>query len=215
MNLNELQDRPGSRHSRIRRGRGIGSGKGKTSGRGHKGQKSRAGASIKGFEGGQMPLYRRVPKRGFFNSFRKHLSEVNIGRIQKAIDAGLLDSTNTVDGEALLAAGVVRRVRDGIRILGNGTLSTKLVVEAESASKSAAQAIEAVGGELRLTRPAKDESKDPGKKNEKKRAKKAAAPEEDAEQAEGADAPAGDGDDAQSDVADAGDDSSDKEPSGG
>ena len=125
MKLHELSDNQGSRHARKRVGRGIGTGKGKTSGRGHKGQKSRAGATIKGFEGGQMPLYRRVPKRGFTNIFRKNYVAVNVGRLQQAIDAKKLDAKKTIDAEALVASGVVRRIRDGVRLLANGELNAK------------------------------------------------------------------------------------------
>src|SRR6188474_1681817 len=125
MKLNEIADRPGSRKNRMRIGRGIGSGKGKTGGRGGKGQTARSGVAIKGFEGGQMPLHRRLPKRGFNNIFSKDYNEVGLGRIQQAIDAGKLDAMATVDAEALKAAGVIRRIKDGVRILGNGELKAK------------------------------------------------------------------------------------------
>ena len=150
MNLNELSDIRGARTARKRVGRGIGSGTGKTSGRGHKGQKSRSGVSIKGFEGGQMPLYRRLPKRGFHNIFRKKLTAVNVGRLQQAIDAGKLDPKGTIDAKALVAAGVVRRVRDGVRLLGQGELKAKLTVAVAGASKGAVAAIEKAGGKVNI-----------------------------------------------------------------
>jgi large subunit ribosomal protein L15 len=148
MKLHELSDNRGARHNFKRLGRGIGSGKGKTAGRGHKGQKSRAGSTIKGFEGGQMPLYRRVPKRGFVNIFRKNYVEVNVGRLQQAIDANKLDPKKTIDGEALLASGIVRRIRDGVRLLANGELNTKITIEVAGASKGAVELIEKVGGKV-------------------------------------------------------------------
>ena len=148
MKLHELSDNHGSRHARKRVGRGIGSGKGKTSGRGHKGQKSRAGATIKGFEGGQMPLYRRVPKRGFTNIFRKNYVVVNVGRLQQAIDAKKLDANKTIDSEALVASGVVRRIRDGVRLLANGELNAKITIEVAGASKAALKIVEKVGGKV-------------------------------------------------------------------
>ena len=148
MKLHELSDNQGSRHARKRVGRGIGSGKGKTSGRGHKGQKSRAGATIKGFEGGQMPLYRRVPKRGFTNIFRKNYVAVNVGRLQQAIDAKKLDAKKTIDSEALVASGVVRRIRDGVRLLANGELNTKITIEVSGASKAALKIVEKAGGKV-------------------------------------------------------------------
>tara|TARA_B100000676_G_scaffold273925_1_gene293004 strand:- start:55 stop:612 length:558 start_codon:yes stop_codon:yes gene_type:complete len=148
MKLHELSDNHGSRHARKRVGRGIGSGKGKTSGRGHKGQKSRAGATIKGFEGGQMPLYRRVPKRGFTNIFRKNYVVVNVGRLQQAIDAKKLDVKKTIDAEALVASGVVRRIRDGVRLLANGELNAKITIEVAGASKAALKIVENAGGRV-------------------------------------------------------------------
>tara|TARA_Y100001934_G_scaffold232175_1_gene280760 strand:+ start:393 stop:950 length:558 start_codon:yes stop_codon:yes gene_type:complete len=148
MKLHELSDNQGSRHARKRVGRGIGSGKGKTSGRGHKGQKSRAGATIKGFEGGQMPLYRRVPKRGFTNIFRKNYVAVNVGRLQQAINAKKLDAKKTIDAEALVASGVVRRIRDGVRLLANGELNAKITIEVAGASKAALKIVEKAGGKV-------------------------------------------------------------------
>jgi large subunit ribosomal protein L15 len=152
MKLNELRDNPGARKARMRVGRGIGSGKGKTAGRGVKGQKSRTGVAINGFEGGQMPLYRRLPKRGFFNPFSKVFAIVNLGRIQKAIDAGRLRTDGTVDAAALQAAGLVGKPRkDGIRLLAKGELSTALTIEVTGASKAAIEAVEKAGGRVIVT----------------------------------------------------------------
>jgi len=148
--LNELSDNPGASKDRMRVGRGIGSGKGKTGGRGVKGQKSRTGVSIKGFEGGQMPLHRRLPKRGFYNPFSTDYNEVNLGRIQQAVDAGKLDAAAPVTQDALLAAGVVSKPRDGVKILGQGELKAKLAFEVAAASKSAVAAIEGAGGSVKL-----------------------------------------------------------------
>ncbi|WP_353186397.1 50S ribosomal protein L15 [Bosea sp. (in: a-proteobacteria)] len=151
MKLNEIRDNEGAAKSRIRVGRGIGSGKGKTGGRGVKGQTSRAGVAIKGFEGGQMPLYRRLPKRGFNNLFGRELNEVNLGRIQQAVEAGKLDAKGAVTVEALVAAGVItRQAKDGVKILGNGELKTKLAFEVTAASKSAVEAIEKAGGSVKI-----------------------------------------------------------------
>jgi large subunit ribosomal protein L15 len=148
MKLNELSDHPQARRDRKRVGRGIGSGTGKTSGRGHKGQKSRSGVSIKGFEGGQMPLHRRLPKRGFKNIFRRDFVAVNLGRLQVAIDAGRLDPKKPVDAAALQAAGVVNKPRDGVRLLAKGELKTKVDITVAGASKAAAAAVEKAGGSL-------------------------------------------------------------------
>jgi large subunit ribosomal protein L15 len=151
MKLNELSDNPGARKSRTRVGRGIGSGKGKTGGRGVKGQKSRSGVSIKGFEGGQMPIYRRMPKRGFTNLFRKEFAVVNLGRLQQAIDDKRLDAKKTIDTAALMAAGLVgRRVGDGVRLLANGELKTKVTIDLAGASKAAVEAVEKAGGKVVL-----------------------------------------------------------------
>ena len=158
MRLNQIADNPGARKARMRVGRGIGSGKGKTAGRGVKGQKSRAGVAIKGFEGGQMPLHRRLPKRGFNNIFAKKLNEVNLGRVQAAVDAGKLDPKDTVDVAALVRAGVLRRARDGVRLLGSGELKAKLNFEVYGASKSAVAAVEKAGGSVKILAPAKAES---------------------------------------------------------
>jgi large subunit ribosomal protein L15 len=148
--LNELSDNPGSTKNRMRVGRGIGSGKGKTGGRGVKGQKARTGVAIKGFEGGQMPLHRRLPKRGFYNPFSTDYNEVNIGRIQQAIDAGKLNASATVTVDTLIAAGLVTKPRDGVKILGQGEIKAKLAFEVAAASKSAIAAIEGAGGSVKL-----------------------------------------------------------------
>jgi large subunit ribosomal protein L15 len=149
--LNEIRDNEGAHQGRMRVGRGPGSGKGKTSGRGVKGQKSRSGVAINGFEGGQMPLHMRMPKRGFNNPFAKKLVEVNFWRLEQAIEAGKLDAKKAIDAQALLAAGVIRRVRDGVRLLGEGELKSKLDITVYSASASAAKAVEAAGGKLTTT----------------------------------------------------------------
>jgi large subunit ribosomal protein L15 len=146
--LNEIRDNDGSTKNRMRVGRGPGSGKGKTAGRGVKGQKARSGVAIAGFEGGQMPLHMRLPKRGFNNIFRKTYAEVNLWRIAQAIEAGKLDPSQPIDGEALVKAGVVRRINDGVRLLGAGELTTKVELSVHSASASARKAIEAAGGKL-------------------------------------------------------------------
>lgn len=151
MKLNELSDNPGAAKTRTRVGRGIGSGKGKTGGRGVKGQKSRSGVSIKGFEGGQMPLYRRLPKRGFTNApFRKEFATVNLGRLQDAVDAKKLDAKKPVDAEALLAAGVISKVLDGVKILAKGELTAALTIQATKASQAAVAAVEKAGGKVEL-----------------------------------------------------------------
>jgi large subunit ribosomal protein L15 len=150
MRLNELSDRPGATKPKKRLGRGIGSGLGKTSGKGQKGQKARAGVAIKGFEGGQMPLHRRLPKRGFNNIFAKAYNEVNLGKVQSAIDGGRLDGKNPITADALLAAGLIRRKRDGVRLLGTGELKAKLAFEVTGASASAIKAVEAKGGSVKL-----------------------------------------------------------------
>ena len=146
MELNTLTDNKGSTRNRRRVGRGVGSGIGKTSGSGHKGQKARSGVAIKGFEGGQMPIHRRLPKRGFVNIFRKNYIEVNIGEIQKAIDDGKIDPSNPVDVNALRSAGLVGKPKDGIRLLGNGNISSKIEVHVTGASKPAILAVEKKGG---------------------------------------------------------------------
>jgi len=148
MKLNQISDNPGATKDRMRVGRGIGSGKGKTAGRGVKGQKARTGVSIKGFEGGQMPLHRRLPKRGFNNLYAQDLNEVNLGRIQEALDAGKLDKAATVTVESLVAAGIIARPRDGVKLLGVGELTAKLSFEVTRASKSAVEAVEKAGGSV-------------------------------------------------------------------
>ena len=151
MKLNAISDNPGATKNRKRVGRGIGSGTGKTSGSGHKGQKARSGVSINGFEGGQMPIHRRLPKRGFNNIFRKNYVEVNLGRLQTAIDAGKLDASKPVDIAALLGAGVISKPRDGVRILAKGELKAqKVEIHAAGASKAAIAAVEAAGGKIVL-----------------------------------------------------------------
>jgi large subunit ribosomal protein L15 len=152
--LNELAPRPGSTKSRMRVGRGPGSGKGKTAGRGVKGQKSRSGVAIAGFEGGQMPLHMRMPKRGFKKPNRKEYVEVNLWRIEQAIDAGKLDAKKPVDAAALVAAGVLRRAKDGVKLLGTGELKSKLEITVHHATATARAAVEKVGGTLTMTRPA-------------------------------------------------------------
>ncbi len=150
MKLNELRDREGATHSKKRLGRGIGSGTGKTGGRGVKGQKARSGVAINGFEGGQMPLYRRLPKRGFKNIFAKDFNIVSLGRIQTAIDAKKLDAGETVTVDALVKAGVLRRARDGVRLLSDGDLKAKLNFDVSGASKSAIEKVEKAGGSVKL-----------------------------------------------------------------
>jgi large subunit ribosomal protein L15 len=152
MKLNEIADNFGAARLRMRVGRGIGSGKGKTCGRGVKGQKARAGVTIKSFEGGQMPLHRRLPKRGFANPFAIHYNEVNLGRIQAGVDAGKLDTAAPVTIETLIRAGVCTKPRDGVKILGKGVFSAKLAFKVEAASRSAMAAIEAAGGSVVLLR---------------------------------------------------------------
>ena len=156
MKLSDLQDNPGARKSGRRIGRGIGSGRGKTGGRGVKGQKARSGVAVKGFEGGQMPLHRRLPKRGFKKPFRIKLNEINLGRLQEAIDAGKLDGTATINLDALVTAGVLRRPRDGVRLLGNGELTAKVTLAVYGASKSAVAAVEKAGGSVKILAPAKE-----------------------------------------------------------
>ena len=148
MKLNQLSDNAGARKAAKRVGRGIGSGTGKTSGAGHKGQKARSGVAIKGFEGGQMPLHRRLPKRGFNNIFRKNFVAVNVGRLQAAIDAGKLDANSEINAESLKASGVVTNPRDGIRLLASGELKTKVTIAVAGASKAAIAAVENAGGSV-------------------------------------------------------------------
>jgi len=166
MKLNQIAGSPGSSKSRTRVGRGIGSGKGKTGGRGGKGQTARSGVRIKGFEGGQMPLHRRLPKRGFRNTaFALVLNEINLDRIQTAIDAGSLDAKNPIDIETLVKAGVLSRARDGVKLLGVGELKTKVDFVVWRASKSAVAAVEKAGGTVKILAPSKEEPKEPRGKN--------------------------------------------------
>jgi len=150
MRLNGINDNPGSSKKRTRIGRGIGSGSGKQSGRGGKGQTARSGVRIKGFEGGQMPLHRRLPKRGFTNIFKTDYNEVNLGRVQQALDAGKLDGSQVITVDALVAAGVCAKVRDGVKLLGQGDFSSKVSFEVARASKTALAAIEKAGGSVKL-----------------------------------------------------------------
>ena len=156
MKLNEIRDNAGARTNRKRVGRGIGSGTGKTSGSGHKGQKARSGVSINGFEGGQMPIHRRLPKRGFNNIFRKQYVVINVGALQAAVDAKKIDAKKTVDTAALKAAGLVTKAKDGIRLLANGDISAKLNIEVAGASAAAIAAVEKAGGSVTVAAAEKD-----------------------------------------------------------
>jgi large subunit ribosomal protein L15 len=157
MKLHEIADNPGAHRNRTRIGRGIGSGKGKTGGRGGKGQTARSGVRIKGFEGGQMPMHRRLPKRGFKNvKFARKLNEINLDRVQAAIDAGKLDAGTVVDAEALVKAGVLRRAKDGVRLLGTGELKAKVEFAVFGASKSAVAAVEKAGGSVKILAPKRE-----------------------------------------------------------
>jgi large subunit ribosomal protein L15 len=183
MRLNELRDNPGATQARKRVGRGIGSGKGKTAGRGHKGQNSRSGVALKGFEGGQMPIHRRLPKRGFNNLFAKDSNTVNLGRVQSAIDKGTLDAKKPVTVEALLAAGVIRRALDGVRLLGDGEIKAKVAFEVTGASAGAVKAVEKAGGSVtivempkRQAKPKEKPAKAPTKAEAKPAAPKKAEP---------------------------------------
>ena len=151
--LNDIHDNPGARKSRVRVGRGIGSGVGKTAGRGQKGQTSRSGVSIKGFEGGQMPLHMRLPKRGFNNIFRIEYSELNLGTLQAAIDSGKLDATAVIDQQTLLDSGVLTHAREGVRLLGKGVLTAKVTIRVAGTSAAARAAVEAAGGSVELPTP--------------------------------------------------------------
>jgi large subunit ribosomal protein L15 len=160
MKLSDIADNAGSHKKRMRVGRGIGSGKGKTAGRGGKGQTARSGVRIKGFEGGQMPLHRRLPKRGFNNIFRVEFAEINLDRIQQAVDSKLIDVKQTVNAESLVKSGVIRRAKAGVRLLGRGELKAKLNIEVHGASKSAIAAVEKAGGTVKILAPTeKDEGK--------------------------------------------------------
>jgi large subunit ribosomal protein L15 len=174
MKLNEIKDNDGARKGRMRVGRGIGSGKGKTAGRGQKGQKSREGVSINGFEGGQMPLHMRIPKRGFNNIFAKDYAEVNLGTIEKLVQAGKLDAGSTIDHAALKAAGVGRGGKDGVRVLAKGAFSSKLSFNVAGVSKSAREAIEQAGGSVSVIEVVPANEKAAAKKGQTLAAKKAA-----------------------------------------
>ena len=172
MKLNEIRNRPGSTHRRKELGRGIGSGLGKTSGRGVKGQKARTGVAIKGFEGGQMPLFRRLPKRGFTSIGRKKFVPVNVGRLQAAVEAGRIDAKEKVTIDVLVAAGIVRHAHDGMRLLADGELKTKLTIEAQHASKAALAAVEKAGGSVVIiARPESERSKAQAAKTKAKKSK--------------------------------------------
>ncbi|MCP2678829.1 50S ribosomal protein L15 [Maricaulaceae bacterium NA33B04] len=158
MRLNELRDNDGATKERTRVGRGIGSGKGKTGGRGVKGQKSRSGVAIKGFEGGQMPLHMRLPKRGFTKPNRASFAEVTLAKLQAAVDAGKLDAKKPVTAEALVEAGVIRRVKDGVRVIGGGELKAKLDLTVAGGSKAAIAAVEKAGGKVTVTAAAKSDA---------------------------------------------------------
>ncbi len=150
MRLNEISDNPYSKHNKKRVGRGIGSGKGKTSGKGHKGQKARSGVAIKGFEGGQMPLHRRLPKHGFNNIFRKQYTIIGLDDLQIAIDAGKIDDKKIINAKVLKDNGVINRIKDGIKLLGNGSINSKIEIEVTAASSSAKKAIEKVNGKISI-----------------------------------------------------------------
>ncbi len=166
MQLNQLKDSKSTNKSRKRVGRGIGSGKGKTSGAGHKGQKSRSGVSIKGFEGGQMPLHRRLPKRGFVNIYRKRFAELNVGRIQEAIDSKKINSSKTINEELLKEKGLITHLYDGVRLLGSGKISKSININVTSASSGAVKAIEKAGGKVKI---GKEKENSKNKKNIEKK----------------------------------------------
>lgn len=182
MRLNEIRDNPGATKARKRVGRGIGSGKGKTSGSGHKGQKSRSGVSLLGFEGGQMPIYRRLPKRGFNNAnFTKEFAELNVGRLQDAIDRKVIDAKKPITSAVLVEAGVAKRKKDGVRLLGNGEITAKVTIEVEGASRGAITAIEKAGGTVTIPVIVESEGAKVGKRTDRKlaaQAKKAKRAEE-------------------------------------
>jgi large subunit ribosomal protein L15 len=159
MRLHDLKPRPGAKHRRKRLGQGESSGRGKTAGRGGKGQTARSGVRIKGFEGGQMPLHRRLPKRGFKNTkFALKLNEVNLGRVQQAIDAGGMDAAGKIDAAALVKAGILRRAKDGVRLLGGGEIKAKVAFSVYGASKSAVAAVEKAGGSVEILAPKREEA---------------------------------------------------------
>ena len=148
MKLNEIRDNEGARKGRMRICRGIGSGKGKTGGRGGKGQTARTGVAINGFEGGQMPIYRRLPKRGFNNIFANKYAEINLGRLQAAIDKGVVDASKEINAEVLVSAGVLKQIYDGVRLLGNGELTAKVTIKVAGSTEAAKAAVEKVGGQV-------------------------------------------------------------------
>jgi large subunit ribosomal protein L15 len=175
MKLNQIADNPGSRKNRMRIGRGIGSGMGKTGGRGGKGQTARSGVRIKGFEGGQMPLHRRLPKRGFRNtSFAVKLNETNLGKVQAAIEGGLIDIKSPVDAAVLVKAGLLRRAKGGVKLLGNGELKSKVDFAVYGATKSAVEAVEKAGGSVKILKPVVEPDAEPRGKNKRKAAAAAA-----------------------------------------
>jgi large subunit ribosomal protein L15 len=180
MKLNELAPAPGARQARKRLGRGIGSGTGKTAGRGHKGQRARSGSATRTFEGGQMPIYRRLPKRGFKNPFRTEFAPVNLDRLQAAVDAGRIDLGKTVDLAALRAAGLVNKHLHGVRLLARGELSAALTIEIHSASKAAIAAVEKAGGKLILDQPREEARPEPQEPAQQRRAAPRTAGETDA-----------------------------------
>ncbi len=168
MKLNQIADKPGARKNRMRIGRGIGSGMGKTGGRGGKGQAARSGVAINGFEGGQMPLHRRLPKRGFRNSpFAVKLNEINVGKVQAAIDAGVLDTKAAVDVEAMVKAGLMRRAKGGVKLLGQGELKSKVDFSVYRASKTAVAAVEKAGGSVKILAKPKEQPAEPKGKNKR------------------------------------------------
>jgi large subunit ribosomal protein L15 len=175
MKLNQIADNAGSRKKRMRIGRGIGSGMGKTGGRGGKGQTARSGVRIKGFEGGQMPLHRRLPKRGFRNTaFQAKLNEISIGKLQAAIDAGKLDAKSAIDVDAMVKAGLMRRAKAGVKVLGNCELKAKIELAVYGATKSAVEAIEKAGGSVKILKPAvAEDDGEPRGKNKRRAAKEA------------------------------------------
>ena len=150
MKLNEIRDNKGARKGKMRVGRGVGSGKGRTGGRGFKGQKARTGVAVNGFEGGQMPIYRRLPKRGFNNVFRLDFVEINLGRLQKAIDDKVLDASKEINGVSLMEAGLIKNIKDGVRLLGTGKFTAKATIKVAGASEAAQKAVAAAGGEVIL-----------------------------------------------------------------
>lgn len=172
MKLNEIRDNKGARKSKTRVARGVGSGKGRTGGRGFKGQKARTGVAVNGFEGGQMPIYRRLPKRGFNNIFRLSFVEINLGKVQKAIDDKVLDASKEINGVALMEAGLIKNVKDGVRLLGNGKFTAKATIKVAGASEAAQKAVAAAGGQV-ILEPKKETRLVKGEKTSKKTAKKA------------------------------------------